>query len=477
MTCHVLIYEGGVSNLASSRRGPDGGISIVITYSHDLPWLLSYGNPRQSASLLASMAKMLRRAARNEVGGVARGWGGVSFAALGMATLQDEGEELVADGLACMLARNLGDAFGWMQERAGGCSLDRSAHAATVPQNAAGVAGSVGGSSEGGDPGGRDTATHRGGAARLRLLLSFALARVVPPLSAHLIRQCKQLPMLTGVRAFGRASGGDAGAKADVLPTLLAGSLACLLSVLLVAQKTVWRCRDLVNKARGAVVGPGSGAGGSGRGSGGGSSSGLGALADGLQGLLDGEADMAGLVGAALDCLQLLPASERGQVAATALELSHCSLFSCALDLVQRGPPAALMTWDAASPTYKRVLSAGPEKLRAAVSAARARGFSAGARAGELLLQIMTASQPGAVVHPTPEVPLWLLGPGEVVRELGGSCCCNARCTRLEGDSEAGEGQGQGLLVCGRCRGAWYCCRECQAADWAAGHKRACKGK
>ncbi len=493
MSTHMLISGAGpTAGCRTSRRGLGiggdgrGSSSTVNHLSHDLPWLLAYGQPRQSASLLASMAKVVRRGAREEVGGVARAWGRVSFAALGMATPDDPAEELIAEGLASMLSRNLVAAFTLMQEQTGESSFDRSAHPATaVTPTAAGGAGSAGGSAAGGDSGGSGSAAYPAGVARLRLLLSFTLAKVVPSLSTHLIRQCRELPMLTGVRAASRAVAGGAytDAKAAGLQMGLAKDLQHLLAVLLVAQKTVWRSRDLVGKARGSGAGPGSG------GSGGssmalpvGSTLGqgrdgeveLGALADGLQGLLDGEAGMVELVGAALDCLQLLPASERGQVAATTLELSHCSLFSCALDQVLRGLPAASMAWETASPTFKQLLSAGPEKVRAAVSGARAGGYSAGAKAGETLLQIMTASQPGAVVHPAPEVPLWLLCPGEVGRELGGSCCCNARCTRLEGDSEAG--QGQGLLVCGRCRAAWYCCRECQAAAWGAGHKKACKG-
>ncbi len=207
----------------------------------------------------------------------------------------------------------------------------------------------------------------------------------------------------------------------------------------------------------------------------------LGALADGLQGLLDGEADAAGLVGAALDCVQLLPASGGGQLAATALELSHCALWSCQHDVgSMRLPDGSRFLSFSSSPMLGKVLwgaSSSVEKLRAAVTAARFAGYATEARYGDALVMIASRSSPGCEPRVAPEVPLWLLGPAEVGWELGGSCCCNARCTRLEGDSEAGEGQGQGLLVCGRCRGAWYCCRECQAADWGAGHKKACRGK
>ncbi|KAG2489972.1 hypothetical protein HYH03_011601 [Edaphochlamys debaryana] len=49
--------------------------------------------------------------------------------------------------------------------------------------------------------------------------------------------------------------------------------------------------------------------------------------------------------------------------------------------------------------------------------------------------------------------------------------CSNPACTNLAGPSEAS------LRVkrCGGCEAARYCCRECQAAHWEAGHKRECR--
>ncbi len=66
----------------------------------------------------------------------------------------------------------------------------------------------------------------------------------------------------------------------------------------------------------------------------------------------------------------------------------------------------------------------------------------------------------------------WLLSVEEVRRQLPRRCW-NGACGVLHGDSEAGKG----LMVCGRCRGAWYCCRECQAEHWAKGGHRAECGK
>ncbi|PNH11909.1 hypothetical protein TSOC_001222 [Tetrabaena socialis] len=50
--------------------------------------------------------------------------------------------------------------------------------------------------------------------------------------------------------------------------------------------------------------------------------------------------------------------------------------------------------------------------------------------------------------------------------------CSHPGCVSLAGDSEA-EAEA-GLLVCGRCGAARYCCADCQAAHWRAGHKKAC---
>ncbi len=501
----LLSSPGSAGNSSSNNRSNNSSSSssssLVFGFSHDLPYLLAYGNPRHSASLLVSMAKVLRRAARGDGDPGVGGGGGSSAAAPGMAAgLGNGAEELVAEGLASVLCRSLGAAFDWMQgaQEPGGCRRGRHPVCGRAP------AGSAGGNPTAGGDSTEQEASVYGAAAswpmgpeeRLRLLLSFALARVVPPLSAYLVRQ--MLPLLAEARA--QAGGGRSLCPGDDPQTHLGGSLQHLLAVLAVGQKTVWRCRDLVSNTaleaaartgsstegsngRGALCGGGAPvAAAAGQGMSGAWAVELGALADGLQQLLDGEVDVAGLVGAALDCLQLLPASHRGQVAAAVLELTHCALWSCQRDNVFMRLPdgSRFLSFSASRPILKNVLwasSSSAEKLRAAVAAARFAGYAAEAKHGDALVMIASRHSPGCAVRAAPEVPLWLLTPGEVGRELGGSCCCNARCTRLEGDSEAGEGQGQGLLVCGRCRGAWYCCRECQAADWAAGHKKACKGK
>ncbi len=502
---HRLLLSG---HQDSSGGGSSSSNGSANEFSHDLPWLLSYGNPRQSASLLASMAKVLRRAVE-EGGG-----GGASGIPAANSSCEAEGTALLVDALACMLCDSLGPAFSFMHK----APRVQSYH----------LAASSNAGNGGGGGAGPDTAAARfpPGPARLQLLLSFALARLVPLLSVLTTRRCRQLLQRRGCGAERRrgAAGSsmqeEAEAEAARHCDALTTSLVPLVAMMLIAMRAAWRCKELAREVQGAAARPtitfstGSGRGG-GAGTtfavagpavaaaastsgaanaegaaaatpaGAGTAAGLLAAAEGLQGLLDGEADMAGLVGAALDCLQLLPASERGRLAATLLMLVMCCLRGWGLDTLVVTPQGVAVSWTAASPTVQQLISSRrPEKLRAATAAARAAGFEAAAKDGDALVSIAEGYVAG---RPFPEEllqentgpgsMLWLLGPGEVGRELGGSCCCNARCTRLEGDSEAGEGQGQGLLVCGRCRGAWYCCRECQAADWGAGHKKACRGK
>ncbi len=65
-----------------------------------------------------------------------------------------------------------------------------------------------------------------------------------------------------------------------------------------------------------------------------------------------------------------------------------------------------------------------------------------------------------------------LLPPCRLAEVLELPLCANPRCRILEGASEADLK----LSRCSRCRAAWYCCRECQAEHWRAGHKDACSG-
>ncbi len=58
---------------------------------------------------------------------------------------------------------------------------------------------------------------------------------------------------------------------------------------------------------------------------------------------------------------------------------------------------------------------------------------------------------------------------GQVVEVLWPRVCANERCQSFLGERDAALG----LRRCGRCD-ARYCCRECQTADWRAGHRREC---
>jgi hypothetical protein len=53
--------------------------------------------------------------------------------------------------------------------------------------------------------------------------------------------------------------------------------------------------------------------------------------------------------------------------------------------------------------------------------------------------------------------------------------CGNVRCGRLEGLSAVAAVRGPTGTLCGGCRAAWYCCKECQRAAWEA-HMEVCGG-
>jgi hypothetical protein len=53
--------------------------------------------------------------------------------------------------------------------------------------------------------------------------------------------------------------------------------------------------------------------------------------------------------------------------------------------------------------------------------------------------------------------------------------CGNVLCGRLEGPSAVGQVRGPKGTLCGGCRAAWYCCKECQLVAWEA-HRLVCGG-
>ncbi len=87
------------------------------------------------------------------------------------------------------------------------------------------------------------------------------------------------------------------------------------------------------------------------------------------------------------------------------------------------------------------------------------------------------ARHAAAALGPVPCSASLLLPPAEARAALPllARRCAHATCAGLWGDSEAGLLGG--LRACGGCGAAWYCCRECQAADWRAGHREACGGQ
>jgi hypothetical protein len=68
------------------------------------------------------------------------------------------------------------------------------------------------------------------------------------------------------------------------------------------------------------------------------------------------------------------------------------------------------------------------------------------------------------------------------VEQVGGAAAkifggAKKKATAAPGEAcQACGGQGKPkLLVCGKCKSAWYCSTECQVRDWRAGHKGQCK--
>lgn len=128
---------------------------------------------------------MRREAQKQQEGNeaAARGWGGANLAALDPAAPGNE-ELMVAEGVAAVLCINLAAAFEWMQEQAVQRPFYGSAAGAGVFKASGASSARAGGCSApaaGEDTAGAGVATgYPKVAQRLRLLLSFALLRVVP---------------------------------------------------------------------------------------------------------------------------------------------------------------------------------------------------------------------------------------------------------------------------------------------------------
>lgn len=91
--------------------------------------------------------------------------------------------------------------------------------------------------------------------------------------------------------------------------------------------------------------------------------------------------------------------------------------------------------------------------IRSGSAPSRASGAGAAASGGAGLATLLNAPT-GSVAAP----PL----------SLAASC---AVCGKRAGDPGVDK-----LRTCARCHAAWYCCANCQRADWKAGHKRECAG-
>ncbi|PNH11260.1 hypothetical protein TSOC_001883 [Tetrabaena socialis] len=108
--------------------------------------------------------------------------------------------------------------------------------------------------------------------------------------------------------------------------------------------------------------------------------------------------------------------------------------------------------------------AAAVEDLAGQLEACRAGGSSGDASVGWQGLPSLPVQDSGSGAG-----ALLLLAPVEACALL--RTCANPACDNLAGDSEAELP----LRACGRCGAAWYCRPECQTAHWRAGHRQACR--
>jgi hypothetical protein len=170
------------------------------------------------------------------------------------------------------------------------------------------------------------------------------------------------------------------------------------------------------------------------------------------------------------------------RVASTAL-LAACKAAGAVAQLPgllgQLGPIMAQQAWGrgvAASRTFEPDMNLGPcaraagwalllapllAVLLPAQQAAELQEVAAGSH--EVTLEGLAVLAPEQVTH-----VLGLLG--QVVAP-GAPGCSYSGCCNMEGRSETDLQ----TLVCSKCRGARYCCREHQVAHWKAGHREVCR--
>ncbi|PNH03170.1 hypothetical protein TSOC_010805, partial [Tetrabaena socialis] len=113
-----------------------------------------------------------------------------------------------------------------------------------------------------------------------------------------------------------------------------------------------------------------------------------------------------------------------------------------------------------------------PRLLQALARSLRAGGHGPVADCAEALAAVLQSWEAGGSVGAGGYQ--WLVPMLVPVAEARGALrtCSHPGCVSLAGDSEAAAEVG--LLVCGRCGVARYCCADCQAAHLRAGHKKAC---
>ncbi|PNH03601.1 hypothetical protein TSOC_010327 [Tetrabaena socialis] len=448
-------------------------IDWSMSWRH-LAVLLAYGEPRQAAALVATLGKLLRAA----------------------------DPVRLADAVSKGSVTPAGAAL-WMLEGAG---LELSTTVA--------AASGAGGQAQGGLPCGAPSAAGR----QLALMLSYALCDWLPPL-ARLVARAMQEAALCGTGGQQRvpATPGSA-SRRDAIET--AGALLYPLLVWLPALLP--RCNVAVDGAA-AACGGAAGAGSS--------SGGNGPDDDGCGGwrqLLLKEMGAVQLLGTALHVFAAAAPADLPPGMLLRL-VRACCAFAVAFPREVRtaasrtaggqastrrglgeqlaGAAPGLGHSGAAAASQPR-FPWWPRLLQALAGSLRAEGHGAMGDCAEALAAVLQSWEAGGGVGAGGEAASSQaqaeVGPGAGVppaawrRVEEGSTCFDARvverllstlvpvaeargvlrtcshpgCVSLAGDSEA-EAEA-GLLECGRCGASRYCCADCQAAHWRAGHREAC---
>ncbi len=460
-------------------------------HTSDLLWALAYGDPKQATSLVLTLAKVLARLDEGWAAGVVEvvvGNRTVSSAASTAAVAEEVGA--MATGAAAAAA-GPGDACrssSASMDDAGAAGDDPACRYAVWTVRTASLV--LGQGFAWGESRGKDAPPEVAAAAEalLRQAGAEAEAEAVRQPRAT-VAEAQLVGMATGLLCqvgpgLSRALRGACRTLADQqgqgqgLAELVGECVPCVLQTALVAMRTA-----LKHQRRGEAH----------------EEAGRGEKAEAERNLAKAweeqllgreHTDFVQLVGAVLNCMGQLPAGTvAGRIAKLATELGMCIISLAGHRIRGLLLPGSVGTRNIGGVVVPWAVMRGPDspppvwlpgKLREAAEAAMRAGDRATARRARELAEAVAAwSQdrhyPLDIEQSVGRMrgQLWLVSPEEVGRRLAGGCCSNGACVQLEGDSEAAVK----LRRCGGCKAVRYCCQECQAADWAAGHKQACRAR